>query len=79
MVPANKLPNMRRRVNRARNFPYNTCPASRHLHAMAEALATRGEYSMLTEEPDRCAGTMLSVLESLFKARTELAMLKRPK
>lgn len=35
-----KLSNVRRRVNRARSFPHNTCPASRHLHMMAEALAT---------------------------------------
>jgi len=34
-----KLQNLRRRVNRARNFPDNTCPASRHLHLIAEALA----------------------------------------
>ena len=70
------LKNLRRRVDRARDFPGNTCPASRHLHAIAEALAAHRTYPMLTEHPDYCAETMLAVLESLWKARTELAKLK---
>lgn len=76
MHPSNKMANLRRRVNRARRFPDNTCPASRHLHLMAERLAVGKKYPMLDEEPEHCAGTMLSVLESLWKARSELARLK---
>lgn len=72
------LRNVRRRVNRVRDFPENTCSASRHLHLMASQLAAGKPYSMLQEEPQHCAMTMLSVLESLWKARTELARLKRP-
>lgn len=64
--------NLRRRVDRARNFPVNTCPASRHLHIIAECLAKGRPYSMLEEEPEHCAGTMLAVLEALWKARTKL-------
>jgi len=71
MHPANKLENLRRRVDRARKFPDNTCPASRHLHMIAEALAAGRPYPMLTEEPEHCAGSMLSVLESLWKLRTK--------
>lgn len=74
--PANKLSNIRRRVNRARNFPVNTCPASRHVHIMADCLTQKGGYPMLTEEPEHCAISLYSVLESLWKVRTELAMLK---
>jgi hypothetical protein len=74
--PANKLPNLRRRVNRARRFPTNTCPASRHLHAMADALAGRGDYPMLRDEPEHCAGSIYAVLEALWKARTRLAQLE---
>jgi hypothetical protein len=77
MHPANKLENIRRRVNRARKFPDNTCPASRHLHLIAEGLAKGKKYRMLDDEPEHCAGSMLSVLESLWKARTELAKLKK--
>ena len=77
--PANKLENVRRRANRARRFPENTCPASRHVHTMADNLTRKGGYPMLTEEPEHCAGSLYSVLESLWKARTELAHLKGQK
>jgi hypothetical protein len=33
---------------------------------------------MLIDEPEHCAETILSVLESLWKARTELERLKTP-
>lgn len=72
------LRNLRRRANRARNFPENTCAASRHLHLMADRLASGKPYPMLAEEPQHCAMTMLAVLESLWKARTEMARLKAP-
>lgn len=66
-----RLINQRRRVQRARRFPQNTCPASRHLHIMADALATGQIYPMFQEDPEHCAETMLSVLESLWKLRTQ--------
>ena len=69
---------LRECVEAARTFPDNTCAASRHLHLMAESLAKGKPYPMLQEEPEHCAETMLSVLESLWKARTELAALKEP-
>lgn len=75
MLPCWELRNLRRRVNRARNFPTNTCPASRHVHLMADALASGKQYFMFTEEPEHCAGSLYAVLESLWKARTELAAL----
>jgi hypothetical protein len=61
---------LRRRVDKARKFPTNTCPASRHLHMMAECLL-KGGYPMLQEEPDHCAESILAVLESLWEARTK--------
>ena len=69
----NRLRNIRRRVIRARNFPVNTCPASRHLHTIADALASGKPYPMLTEEPEHCAETMYAVLESLWKMRSRKA------
>lgn len=71
-----RLKNLRRRVSRARNFPENTCSASRHLHLIAERLA-KGE-KMMIDEPEHAAETMLAVLESLWKARTEIDRLKVP-
>lgn len=76
MHPANRIENIRRRVARARRFPVNTCPASRHVHTMADALASGRGYPMLQEEPEHCAVSLYSVLESLFKARSELEKLK---
>lgn len=73
-LAGNRLPNLRRRVDRARSNSW-MCPASRHLHMIAEALATGKIYHMLTEEPEHCAGTMLSVLESLWKARRKIKRL----
>jgi hypothetical protein len=74
VLPGNRIENVRRRVNRARNFPTNTCPASRHVHLVAEQLLSDKDY-WLTHPIDRkhLAGSMLSVLESLWKARTKLA------
>ena len=69
------LRNTRRRVNRARNFPENTCAASRHLHLMANQLAAGKPYPMLADEPQHCAETMLAVLEALWKSRTKLQKL----
>ena len=73
--PANELKNLRRRVNRARNFPANTCPASRHVQIMADNLTRKGGYPMLTEEPEHCAGSLYAVLASLWEDRTLLMKL----
>ena len=67
------LRKLRRRASRARSFPVNTCPASRHLHIMADCLTKKGGYPMLTEEPEHCAISIMSVLASLWEARTKLA------
>ena len=72
----NDIKNQRRRVSRARTFMVNTCPASRHVHMMANALASGETYHMIEEEPEHVARSLYAVLESLWKARTELARLK---
>jgi hypothetical protein len=73
MLPANKITNVSRRAQRARDFPRNTCPASRHLHLIADALANK-KRSMPIEQiwdAEHMAGTMYSVLESLWKLRAK--------
>lgn len=62
-----------KRCARARNFPHNTCPASRHVQLMAEALSKGREYPMLQEEPEHCAVSMLATVAALYEARTALA------
>lgn len=74
-----RIAKLRRQVNRVRDFPTHTCPASRHLHIMANRLLTKGGYPMLTDEADHCAETMLAVLLSLWRDRKELAKLKARK
>jgi hypothetical protein len=63
---------LKRRATRAKKFPDNTCPASRHVHLMAQRLAQGKPYPMLTDEPQHCAESMLAVLAALWEARTKL-------
>lgn len=67
---------MRKRANAARQFMVNTCPASRHVHMMADALAKGQTYHMFTDEPEHAAGSLYSVITSLWEARDELIRLK---
>jgi hypothetical protein len=67
------LRNLKRRVVHARNFPHNTCGASRHLHMIADVLASKRRRANIEEiwEPEHLASTMYAVLEDLWKLRTK--------
>lgn len=67
-----RVKSLRRRANKVRKFPHNTCPASRHLHIMAEGML-KGGYPMLQEEPEHCAESILATIAALWEARTALA------
>lgn len=71
MHPANKLENLRRRVDIARNAPGVTCAASRHLHEIACELDELGDSGSLINEPSHCAESMYAVLEELWKLRAK--------
>ena len=58
-------------VKEARNFPINTCPASRHVEIIAEQLLKGEICFQLTEEPKHCAESMLSTVKSLYIERTK--------
>lgn len=63
-----------RRLDAARDglFPTKTCPASRHVHMIVEALLdSKGSLArdLTGYEPDHMAGSIASVLENLWKAR----------
>ena len=64
-------------ISDARNFPHNTCPASRHAQIIGEMLIQKKSYPMLHEEPEHCGETILSVVTSLYLARTEIEKLKK--
>lgn len=57
---------------KARDFPANTCPASRHAQIIGERLLKGKPYPMLTEEPEHCAETILAVVLALYRARSKL-------
>lgn len=72
-LPANRIENVRRRANRIRDkhgFAV-TCPASRHVHMIADALSSRTAYDRLPWEQDHIAGSLYAVLESLWKDRAK--------
>lgn len=71
-----KPANIIKRVDRARRFPFNTCPFSRHTQMIGEALLRGKRYMMLEEEPDHCGGSILITVEQLYKARNEIARLR---
>jgi hypothetical protein len=60
------------RMTRHREFPNNTCPASRHAAMIAERLCKGMPYPMLTEEPEHCGESIASVVADLWQARAML-------
>jgi len=71
-----------KKMQASRDFGVNTCPASRHTQMIAEALCTAHSgstlselYPMLEEEPEHCAASIASVVNSLYQARSFLRSL----
>ena len=60
-------------ANAARRFPKNTCPASRLVQDIGEALVRGEPHHLLAAEPDTCGESMLAVVAALYEARTRLA------
>lgn len=73
-----ELRDMARRLRKARNFPANTCGASRHAQMIGEALVSGRPYPMLTEEARHCGMSILATVAALYEARTELEPTTRP-
>jgi hypothetical protein len=65
-----------KRMNDARDFPANTCGASRHAAMIAEALCSGDDYPMLAEEPDHCGGSIAATVAALWECRTKLALIR---
>jgi len=74
--PSNRRRALRARANKARKFPTNTCPASRHVHMMADYLSTDGYYQLFEDEPLHCAGSLYATVSALWEARTRIAALE---
>lgn len=63
------------RMDSNRDFPNNTCPASRHVQLIAEQLYSIGSYPLLQDDPQHCAGSIASVVSSLYQTRSFLLSL----
>ena len=70
-TPARELERMRR----LRDFPENTCPASRHTARIADDLIRLGRYSMMDEDPEWCGGSIAATVAALWQARSALQRL----
>lgn len=64
-------------VDKARNFPYNTCPSSRFLQQIGESLINKQMHPMLVEETKHCGETMLWVVLDLYELRTRMTNLEK--
>ena len=64
------------RANAARNFPENTCGASRHAQQIAEELIESGNCAMLMDDPAHCGESILATVAALWEARTENRQLR---
>ena len=77
-LPANRLPNILRRMRRARNAKAGivTCPASRDVAWMARVLRTQWAYDMLTRDRQHWAASLAATVEALWKARARILKLE---
>ena len=71
MTPAERaqLRAAQRRTIKARDFPAHTCGASRHLHVIADVLATGEIPQSLKDEPEHVAVSIYAVLADLWERR----------
>ena len=63
-------------MTKARNFPANTCPASRHAQLLAETLMGTGPLHYVTDDRQHSGESIAATVTALWKARTELAELR---
>lgn len=65
------------RTLRAKDFPDNTCPASRHAFTIADHIGRKKRYDMLSSEPEHCAASIMAVIAALWELRTKQQRAKK--
>jgi hypothetical protein len=65
-----------RAAQERRKPPLVTCGASRHVHIMADVLASGKPYPMFVEEPETCAASLYAVVAALWEARHRIKELE---
>lgn len=64
---------LRHAADEARDFPANTCGASRHVDQLARDLLSGNDCpAIFTDEPEYCAESMFATVVALWSARREL-------
>ena len=71
MTTNDRITRLRARADAAREFPANTCPASRHADLIADMLL-RG-YPHAVEDMQHCGESIMATVAALWETRTELA------
>ena len=66
-----------RRVEKARNFPYNTTPASRHVALIGQHLYEDGKAFSLEDDPQHCGESMLLAVADLWETKKKFDHLQR--
>ena len=61
-----------KRLNAARDFPHNTCPASRHAQLMGERLLKRQTCHDIADDPHHAGESILLTVAALYEARAAL-------
>jgi len=60
----------------ARRFPYNTCPASRHAQLLAESMLASTKPRWSIDEPNYCGESIAFVVTWLYQARDRIEALE---
>jgi hypothetical protein len=71
MTPADdrRVRTLMRRVSRARQFPINTCAASRLVESVGRALVRDGRSALIQDDPREIGEMMLWTVLALWRAR----------
>ena len=62
-------------MDAARDFPQNTCGASRHAQILAESMLSATAQRWSIDEPNHCGESIAATVTALYEARTELRRL----
>lgn len=66
---------LKARLSRARRFPHNTCPSSRHAQMIGENLLAGKHDSAVHDDPKHGGGSILGTVAALYECRTQREML----
>lgn len=65
------------RVEKARNFPHNTTPASRYIAMIGQHLFEDGKSFSLDDDPQHCGESMLLTVADLWETKNKIHELKK--